>query len=281
MTDARSLTLFLRGRTHNNMLDRMSLMIAPYQPKITWLKGTDNKISDMISRMPMVTNDTKLIPRHDRLEIKTGDLPEILESCSTPQREILCKSMGLIDEMSGDGKIRLSMVDPSLQGGPETRLKKKMRLLKQNQEEMDGKTYAKELTNEQYDRIMWPINDSVLREAQNLDTFCQDIKWLMKDKKTKGDKYLLINDIIHKIIVHEGMIHSPIVVPESLWKWCLEDHHLLLGHAGQKCLYGYLKRKFYWKNMDTDVQKTVTGCGLCKQALMKQDQYPRLPMGVP
>ena len=52
--------------------------------------------------------------------------------------------MGLIDEMSGDGKIRLSMVDPSLQGGPETRLKKKMRLLKQDQEEMDGKMYAKE-----------------------------------------------------------------------------------------------------------------------------------------
>ena len=32
--------------------------------------------------------------------------------------------------------------------------------------------------------------------------------------------------------------------------------------------------------MDDDVQKTVTGCGLCKQASMKQDQYPRLPTGV-
>ena len=127
---------------------------------------------------------------------------------------------GLIDEVSRDGKIRLSMVDSSLQGGPETRLKNKMRLLKQNQEEMDGETYAKELTNEQYDRIMQPINDSVLREAQNTDTFCQDIKRLMKGKKTKGDKYLLINDIIHNIIVHEGMIHSPIVVPESLRKRC-------------------------------------------------------------
>ena len=128
MTDARSLTLFLRGRTHNNMLDRMSLMIAPYQPKITWLKGMDNKISDMISRMPMVTNDTKLVPCYDKLEIKTGDLPEILELCGTPQRELLCKSMGLIDEVSEDGKIKLSMVDSPLHGGPETRLKRKMRL---------------------------------------------------------------------------------------------------------------------------------------------------------
>ena len=33
--------------------------------------------------------------------------------------------------------------------------------------------------------------------------------------------------------------------------------------------------------MDTDVQNIVTGCGLCKQATMKQDQYPRLPTGVP
>ena len=88
-----------------------------------------------------------------------------------------------------------------------------MRLLRQNQEEMDGEMYAKELTNEQYDRIMWPINNSVLREAQNSDTFCQDIKWLIKDRKTKGDKYLLVNDIIHKIIVHEGMIRSPISSP--------------------------------------------------------------------
>ena len=77
----------------------MSLMIASYQPKITWLKGTDNKISNMISRMPMVTNDTKLIPRHDWLEVKRGDLPNILESCNTPQKKILCKSMGLLEEM--------------------------------------------------------------------------------------------------------------------------------------------------------------------------------------
>ena len=33
--------------------------------------------------------------------------------------------------------------------------------------------------------------------------------------------------------------------------------------------------------MDTDVQNIVAGCGLCKQATMKQDQYPRLPTGVP
>ena len=81
--------------------------------------------------------------------------------------------------------------------------------------------------------------------------------------------------------MHEGVIHLPILVPDSLRKRCLMDHHLLLGHAGQKHLYGYLKRKFYWKNMYADVQNIVTGCGLCKQATMKQDQYPRLPTGLP
>ena len=146
---------------------------------------------------------------------------------------------------------------------------------------MDSETYAKELTSEQYDRIMNPINDSVLRAAQDTDPLCQSIRQLMKEKKTKNERYLLVNGVIHKIIVHEDIIHSPILVPESLQKWCLMDHHLLLGHAGQKWLYGYLKRKFYWKNMDTDVQNIVASCGLCKQAMMKQDQYPRLPTGVP
>ena len=193
-------------------------MIAPYQPKITWLKGMDNKISDMISRMPMVTNDTKLIPRHDWLEVKRGDLPNILESCNTSQKEILCKSMGLLEEMPSDGKIRLNVVDPPSESGPETRLQKKMRLLRQNQEEMDSEMYAKELTSEQYNRIMNPIKDSILKEAQDSDPFCQSIRQLMKEKKTKSERYLLVNGIIHKIIVHEGIIHSPILVPESLQK---------------------------------------------------------------
>ena len=65
--------------------------------------------------------------------MKTGDLPDIIESCNVPQREILCKSMGLIEGMSSDGKIRLNIVDPLSGTGLETRLQKKMRLLKQNQ----------------------------------------------------------------------------------------------------------------------------------------------------
>ena len=146
---------------------------------------------------------------------------------------------------------------------------------------MGSETYAKELTSEQYDRIMTPIKNSVLREAQDSDSFSQGIKQLIKEKKMKSDRYLLVNGIIHKIIVHEGIIHSPILVPESLQRQCLIDHHLLLGHMGKKCLYGYLKRKFYRKNMDGDIQNIVAGCGLCKQATMKQDQYPKLPTCVP
>ena len=80
--------------------------------------------------------------------MKTGDLPDIIESCSIPQREILCKLMGLIEGMSSDGKMRLNIVDPPSGTDLETRLQKKMRLLKQNQEEMDSEMYAKELTSE-------------------------------------------------------------------------------------------------------------------------------------
>ena len=128
---------------------------------------------------------------------------------------------------------------------------------------------------------MSPINDSTLRAAQDSDPFCQSVRQLMKEKKTKSERYLLVNGVLHKIIVHEGIIHSPILVPESLQRRCLMDHHLLLGHVGQKQLYGCLKRKFYWKNIDFDVPNIVASCGLCKQAMMKQDQYPQLPTGVP
>ena len=54
---------------------------------------------------------------------------------------------------------------------------------------MDSEMYAKELTSEQYDRIMNPIKDSILRGAQDSDPFCQDVKQLMKEKKIKGENH--------------------------------------------------------------------------------------------
>ena len=77
----------------------------------------------------------------------------------------------------------MSIVGNSSDKGPETRLQKKLKLLKQQQEDMDSKTYAKELTSKQYDRIMNPMKDSILKEAQDLDPFCQNVKHSMKDKK--------------------------------------------------------------------------------------------------
>ena len=56
---------------------------------------------------------------------------------------------------------------------------------------------------------------------------------------------------------------------------------LAVGACWTKTFVCLPKRKFYWKNMDADVQNIVAGCGLYKQATMKQDQYPRLPTGVP
>ena len=67
--------------------------------------------------MLMVTNDTKLIPRHDWVEVKKVTYPNILESCNTPQKEILCKSMGLLEEMPSDGKIRVECSRPTTREG--------------------------------------------------------------------------------------------------------------------------------------------------------------------
>ena len=61
-----------------------------------------------------------------------------------------------------------------------------MKLLKQQQEELNSETYAKEITSEQYDVIMNPMRDSILKEAQDMDPFCQDVKWSMKDGKSKS-----------------------------------------------------------------------------------------------
>ena len=135
----------------------------------------------------MVSNDTKLIPKYTWQEQKIHNLPEILDSCTAAQREIFCKSVGLMDEIPPETGINLHAADNFSDRGPETRLQKKMKLLKQQQEELNSETYAKELTSKQYDKIMNPMKDSTLKEAQDMDPFCQNVKWSMKDGKSKSE----------------------------------------------------------------------------------------------
>ena len=162
----------------------------------------------------------------------------------------------------------MNVVDPPPERGSETRLQKKMRLLRQNWEEMDSEMYAKESTSKQYKRLMNPIKDSIMKEAQESDPFCQSIRQLMKEKKTKSERYLLVNGIIHKIIVHEGIIHSPILVPESLQKWCLIGPSLAAGTCWTKTSVWIPEKKILLeKHGHTDVQSIVASCGLCKKKL--------------
>ena len=92
-----------------------------------------------------------------------------------------------MEEIPPETGIKLNAVDNFSDRGPETRLQKKIKLLKQQQENLNSEMYAKELTSEQHDEIMNPMKDSTLREAQDLDPFCQDVKCSMKDRKSKSE----------------------------------------------------------------------------------------------
>ena len=93
---------------------------------------------------------------------------------------------------------------------------------------------------------MAPIKSSVLREAQDSDSFSQGIKQLIKEKKMKSDRYLLVNGIIHKIIVHEGIIHSPILVPESSEAMPYRSS-LIAGACGTEMLVWISEKKILLK----------------------------------
>jgi len=51
-TDHRPLQRFLEGKTQNNKLDRWSLEIKGYGIKVEWIKGSENKAADYLSRPP-------------------------------------------------------------------------------------------------------------------------------------------------------------------------------------------------------------------------------------
>ena len=76
-----------------------------------------------------------------------------------------------------------------------------------------------------------------------------------------------------------------IVVPKELTRVLLFEVHEVLAHPGQLKMFLFIRRAYFWKNLQTDVNAFVRNCSACNKACLKEPKYidftnviPRFPM---
>ena len=65
-----------------------------------------------------------------------------------------------------------------------------------------------------------------------------------------------------------------LVIPKS-WKYTVVvEANNKLGHQGNTGTYCLIKRQYYWKGMNKDIQKYIGNCTLCCREKAKIQNYP-------
>ena len=120
----------------------------------------------------------------------------------------------------------------------------------------------------------------VLQKAQNRDDKLQPLAQYLKDETLpkdaqaaeklmrQEDQYFLSdNDILYKESNAGKRTVIQLLVPKilqtELLHWCHD--HFMSGHLGLNKMYECLRSTYFWKNMFTDLQRSIKFCLSCAQ----------------
>lgn len=107
---------------------------------------------------------------------------------------------------------------------------------------------------------------SRISQAQAEDKLCQE-KVLEIKNNFHHCSYILIGDILHKIINRGLFTRNVIVIPSSLISSLLTAYHDMpwSAHFGFRRTYMKVKEKYWWPNMKNTIQNYVKNCLQCQK----------------
>ena len=102
-----------------------------------------------------------------------------------------------------------------------------------------------------------------------------------KAPQHETDLFTHIKGLLYKHIMDSRQKFLPLVIPRS-WKYTvLVKAHDKLGHQGNTHTYCLIKRQYYWKGMNKDIQKYIANYTLCCREKAKIQNYPLQMMEIP
>ena len=126
-----------------------------------------------------------------------------------------------------------------------------------------------------------PIDNNMLFELQQKDTFCANIlAQIEKGNINEGQLYIIQNKLLKKYVTDGDNTYEAIVLPRALIAQILKMAHDNLGHNGTHRTYMLLKRLYYWKGLKPSVVKHIQRCHQCQRRNKQVVKYATLHFNV-
>ena len=101
--------------------------------------------------------------------------------------------------------------------------------------------------------ITLPMKDKKLAKLQESNSHIKQPRKQWTENSHDQNTYTMENDILRRKLVDNGLLYTPIVVPDILKDCLLILAHNKSGHNGFRRTYGSLKNRYYWKGMKKSV----------------------------
>ena len=120
--------------------------------------------------------------------------------------------------------------------------------------------------------IQLPLKDKKLVKLQESDPHTKQLRKQWENKNLDTNSYTMENNILKCKLVENGLLYTPIVVPDILKDCLLILAHDKQGHNGFKRTYASLKNRYPWKGMKRSVHQHCTKCQVCAKHDIKTQQ---------
>ena len=123
--------------------------------------------------------------------------------------------------------------------------------------------------------ISLPMKDEKLVKLQESDPHIQQLRKQWESNNLDRNMYPMENNILKQKTIDNGLLYTPIVVPDILKDCLLILAHHKSGHNGFRRTYVSLKNRYHWKRMKKSVHQHCTNCQVCAKHNIKTQQLKK------
>ena len=234
-SDHRNLSYLRRHKDASGQLGRWAMRLEEFNHSLNYRPGKDQPVSDALSRNPLP----------EEIDVDEDGVPR-------------SAYMVLSDANSHQHGLETSVSFVSVQEHVEY--------------QHDPEEPPDEFTEEDFlsEANQDPVTTDEIRNAQAADETCQRIR----EHLASDDEKLRKNASLKFQVYKDALFHIEsdqtvrMVVPESLRYRVIREYHdsPWSGHVGRQATVDQLQRRFYWPNLQADVQKYINSCITCQKA---------------